>query len=238
MRGTLLNTATVGAGAVLGLLVGRTIPAGYQDVALNGIGLVTCGIGLKMFLQGRNPLVSAVAISLGGILGLALGLHAGIESFAIWARSLVGSGDSRLFVDGLVTSFVLFCVGPMTLLGCIEDALEGKIDLVSVKSTMDGICAVFLAATAGAGVLVTALLLFLFQSGITLAARPLRAFAQDAEALAETSAVGGAVLFSTGLGLLGITDLHNANYLPAIVIAPLMVVGARRFRRTRGAEAS
>ncbi|MGV3615676.1 MAG: DUF554 domain-containing protein [Fimbriimonas sp.] len=228
MRGTLLNTATVAAGAGVGLVVGRTIPQAYQDVALNGLGLVTLGLAMRLVLKGRNPLIAAIAIAFGGVIGLALGIHAGIETLAEWSRQRLGGDGGGRFAQGMVTAFVLFCVGPMTLLGCLQDALEKKIDLLAVKSTMDGIAAVFLAAAMGAGVLLTAGLVLLFQGALTLMARPLRPLAEDAEALDETSGVGGAILLATGIGLIGLKDLHTANYLPAIFIAPALALVARR----------
>jgi uncharacterized membrane protein YqgA involved in biofilm formation len=236
MRGTLLNTVTVAVGAMIGLAVGRYIPDSYKQVALYGLGLVTVGIGIKMFLQAKNPLIAAVSIVLGGVLGLILHLNAGIEGLADWTRHWVGAFGSGRFAEGLITSFVLFCVGPMTLLGCMQDGLEGKIELLSLKSTMDGIAAIFLAAAMGAGVLITALLVLLFQGGLTLSARSLRAISEDAEALAETSATGGAILVGTGLGLLEIKNLHTANYLPSILIAPAIVFLGQRLLKRRPAR--
>ncbi len=232
MRGTLLNTATVALGAALGLAVGQAIPDSFKEVALHGLGLVTCGIGIKMFLQARNPLVAAVAIAGGGVLGMALGVHTGIESLAEWSKERLGQGETGSFAQGVITSFVLFCVGPMTLLGCMQDALEKKIELLALKSTMDGIAAIFLAAALGAGVLLTAALMLIFQGLLTLGARYLQPISDDAEALAELSATGGAILLGTGLGLLEIKDLHTANYLPAIFLAPTIVLIGRRFKRT------
>ena len=231
MRGTLLNTATVAAGASLGLAVGQHIPNVYQTVALQGLGLVTCGIGFKMFLQGKNPLISALAIAGGGVLGLALGIQHGIEAVAEWSKVQAGQTGSNHFVEGLVTAFVLFCVGPMTLLGCIQDALEKKIDLLSVKSTLDGIASFFLAALYGAGVLVVAPLLLIFQGLLTLLARPLQPIANNEQMLSETTAAGGAIMFATGLGLLNLANLHPADYLPAIVIAPAAVAVGLRFKK-------
>jgi len=231
MRGTLLNTATVAAGSTLGLAVGRYIPGAYQTVALHGLGLVTCGIGLKMFLQGKNPLISAVAIAGGGVLGLSLGIHHGIESIAEWSKTQFGQTGANHFAEGVVVSFVLFCVGPMTLLGCMEDALEKKIELLSVKSTLDGIASIFLAALYGAGLLVTAILLLIFQGTLTLLAKRLQPIANNEQMLAETTAAGGAIMFATGLGLLEIAILRPANYLPAILIAPVVVAIGQRFSK-------
>jgi uncharacterized membrane protein YqgA involved in biofilm formation len=231
MRGTILNTTTVAVGATVGLLIGRSIPGSFKEVALHGLGLVTCGIGIKMFLQARNPLIAAIAIVLGGVIGMALGLDAGIEMVAEWFRQRLAQGGSSTFAQGVITSFVLFCVGPMTLLRCMQDALERKIEILSLKSTLDGIAAIFLSAALGGGVLLTAVLMLAFQGAITLGARYLRPISDDAEALAELSATGGAILIGTGLGLLEIKNLHTANYLPAIFLAPAFVLLSRRFSK-------
>ncbi len=235
MRGTLMNTATVAAGATLGLVVGKAIPGSYQTVALHGLGLVTCGIGVKMFLQGKNPLISALAVALGGVLGLALGIHHGIELIAQWSKTQFGQTGSNQFVEGVVTSFVLFCIGPMTLLGCMQDALEKKIDLLSIKSTLDGIASIFLAALYGAGILLTAVLLLIFQGTLTLFARHLHPIANNEQMLNETTAAGGAIMFATGLGLLEIANLRPANYLPAVLIAPVVVAIGGWFSKAKAA---
>jgi uncharacterized membrane protein YqgA involved in biofilm formation len=237
MKGTLLNTATVAAGAAVGLLIGNGIPAAYKEVALSGLGLVTCGLGIKMFFKSHNALVTAIAVAVGGIAGLAIGIHAGIEHLSEWTRLRFG-GEAGTFNEGLITSFVLFCIGPMTLLGCVKDGLEGDIELLALKSTMDGIAAVFLAATFGAGVLVTAALVLIFQGALTLLARPLRGLAQNGLLLDELTAAGGAILLGIGIHLLDLKDLHTANYLPALVLAPVVAVGLRRLERRAKLEAA
>ncbi len=236
MRGTLLNTATVVAGASVGLAVGKLIPTSIQTVALHGIGLVVVGIAVKMFLQGKNPLISAIAIAGGGVIGLSLGINHGIEQIAEWSKIQFGSHENH-FVDGLVTSFVLFCIGPMTLLGCMQDALEKKIDLLSLKSTLDGICAIFLAALYGAGVLAVAPLLLLTQGAITLLAKRLQPLADNQDMLAETTAAGGAIVLATALGLLEVANLKPANYLPAIIIAPAVVGLGAKIQSMKAAKA-
>jgi uncharacterized membrane protein YqgA involved in biofilm formation len=121
----------------------------------------------------------------------------------------------------------------MTVLGCMQDALEKKQEILALKSTMDGIAAVFLTAALGLGVLLTAGLVLVFQGLLTLGARYLQPVADDAEALAELGATGGAILLGTGLGLLEIKDLHTANYLPSIFLAPAIVMIGRKVRLTR-----
>jgi len=231
MRGTLLNTATVAVGASVGLAVGHAIPDAYKEVALHGLGLVTMGIGIAMFLRAKNPLIAAISIATGGVIGLALGIDAGIGHLAEAIRHQLGATGESTFAEGLITSFVLFCIGPMTLLGCLQDALERKIDLLSVKATLDGIAAIFLAAALGRGVLITAFLILIFQGALTMLAKPLRPLAKDGDALSEISGAGGAILLGTGLGLIGVVDVHPANYLPAVFIAPAIALLAPKVQR-------
>jgi uncharacterized protein len=226
MRGTLLNTATVLAGATVGHFVGSSIPVDYQTIALSGIGLVAMGLGIKLFLGSKNILIVALAVATGGILGLALGLQAGLDSFAQWAKATLG-GQGR-FTEAVITSSVLYCVGPMTLLGCIQDGLEKKIELLGLKSTMDGIVAIFLTATLGDGVFVSAFVVLVFQGALTLLARYLRPLAEDPDYIGEASAAGGTMMLAIGMGLLEIKKLPVASYLPAIFLAPLFVLIGRR----------
>jgi uncharacterized membrane protein YqgA involved in biofilm formation len=235
MKGTLLNTATVAVGAGLGLLVGKFIPGAYKDVALAGLGLVVVGFGIKMFLKSHNALVPAISVALGGILGLAIGIHAGIEHLSEWTRTITG-GEAGKFNEGLITSFVLFCIGPMTLLGCIKDGLEGDTEILALKSTMDGISAFFFAAAFGAGVMATALLLLIFQGVLTLLAKPLRPLAENTFLIDELTAAGGAILVGIGIGLIGLKDLHTANYLPALFLAPLVALAFKRFENAKVIE--
>ena len=171
MRGTLLNTATVAVGACVGWALGARVPDAAMQVALSALGLVTVGIGVKMFLESKNVLVLAFALSVGGVIGLLIGVQTGLESFAEWARVSLGPLASGRFTEAVVTTSILFCIGPMTLLGCLQDGLEGKIELLAIKSTLDGIGAVFFAAALGPGVLLTALIVLVFQGALTLAAR-------------------------------------------------------------------
>ncbi len=231
MRGTLLNTATVAAGASLGMLVGAHVPPSYQEVAMSGLGLVVAGIGIKMFLQSKNAVVVLAAIAFGGVIGTALGISSGLENLSEWARQRLGGGSH--FNEGLITCSVLFCVGPLTLLGCIQDGIEGNIELLTVKSTLDGIGSFFFAAALGAGVLVSALFVLVFQGLITLLARPLRPFAKDDDYVAAATGTGGIMMMSIALGLLSIKYLPTANYVPALVLGPVFAGLARRLTKAR-----
>jgi len=225
MKGTLLNTATVAVGSTIGYTAGQFIPHQYGDVAITGLGLVVSLIGVKMFFQTRNAVVPIAAIVCGGLLGTLLGIAPGLETFAHFIKTTVGGGSH--FTEGLITTSVIFCVGPMTLLGCLQDALEGKIELLTLKSTLDGISSVFFAASLGEGVLASAFVVLFVQGAITLTARPLKKFAQDEELVAESTAVGGALMLGIGLNVLNIKTIHSETYLPALVFAPLFSSAAR-----------
>lgn len=226
MRGTILNTAAAAGGGVLGLVCGQFLPPEAKSAALHGLGLVTAGIGVKMFLDSRNALVAAGCVAIGGVLGMVLHLQPGIDGLAAWTQGLVG-GQSQ-FAAGMVAAFVLFCVGPLTILGCLQDGIEGEHPLLSLKSVMDAISSFFLAAATGAGVFAAVVLLLLFQGGLTLGAKRLTKLAENKDALAETTACGGAILLATGIGLMEIKDLHPFIYLPAVVLAPLVVIAMQK----------
>jgi uncharacterized membrane protein YqgA involved in biofilm formation len=222
-RGTILNTLTVLVGSLVGLAIGGAMPPELKAVAMTGIGLVVLAMGVKMFLETKNVLVPTMSIVGGGLIGALIKLDVGVDNASEWLRQILGGGEN--FNAGLITASVIFCVGPLTLLGCVEDGLERKIDLLAFKSTLDGIGAVFFAATMGAGVLASAGVVLVVQGLITLFAKPLKPLAQNPQLASEATAAGGVIMIAIGCssGLLGILrDVRTEIYLPALVIAPLV----------------
>lgn len=235
-RGTLLNFAAVLFGSLLGLALQKQLKPEWLESVRLSLGIVTICFGLKMFLSSRNPVIVALAVALGGLIGVAVGLDREINALAGDLRAQL-QGD-RNFVEGLVLTFVLFCVGPMTLLGCIQDAMERKIDLLKMKSAMDGVVSVFFAAAFGSGVLVTAFLLLAFQGLLTILASPLQSLAKDQEITDEITGVGGPVLVIVGVSLAGIVQVSSANYLPALFLAPLLVLVFRHVPQLRARKSA
>lgn len=231
MRGTLLNTATVAGGSLIGLALGSRLPAELLTMALTGLGLVTIGIGLKMVLGARNLLVVAASVAIGGVLGRLIGIEAGLAAFGDWSKGSLGVLGTGRFTEAIVTTSVLFCVGPMTILGCIQDAVEKKIELLALKSVMDGVASVFLAALLGPGVLVTAAIVLVVQGTITLLARYLRPIAENPALLSDTVASGGVMLTAIGFGLADIKKIPSGDYLPALALAVLFGWIALRFEK-------
>ncbi len=217
IRGTLLNTATVLAGATIGLAASQALPESYERLALAAVGLGTLALGFRMFGSSKNPLVPIGSLIVGGLLGHFLGIQSAIEQLAAWAQSTIGRGGR--VEEAFVTTSILFCVGPMTLLGCLEDGLEGKIHLLGIKSILDGISSVFFAAALGWGVYLSAGTVLIVQGGLTLGARALRPLTERPMTLDESTAVGGCILLAIGLGLLGVVQIPSADFLPALFLA-------------------
>lgn len=220
LRGTYLNTATVVAGSILGLWFGALLPADLQEVALIGIGLVTVGLGVKMFLRSENVLIVTIAIVIGGMLGRLMGVDVFLSGLGDRVQEMIGA--SGTFSEGLIAASILYCVGPMTILGCLQDGLERKIELLSVKSVLDGIASVFLAAALGLGVLFSAAVVLVVQGGLTLAAQPLEPVMKKGSVIAELSAAGGCIMMVIGLRFLGFGHLKPELFLPALILAPLI----------------
>ncbi len=222
--GTLLNAATVIIGTTLGLLIGSRLPERVQTTLFGAIGLVTLLIGVSDALTTRNPLIILGSMLLGGLLGELLRIEDGLKRLgdAIERRAARGRGSVSV---AFVTSSLVFCVGPLSILGPLANGLNGNIDDLAIKAMLDGFAAVAFAATLGWGVFFSVITILVYQGGISLAAHVLKPFLDaNPSALVELNAVGGVILMALALKLLRIRDLPVANYLPALVIAPALAV--------------
>lgn len=221
VTGTLLNVATVVVGGTAGTLLGSRLPEKVQTTLVNGIGLMTLLIGVQMALQAHSVVLVLVSLLLGGVIGCLLGVADRLDALgAALQRRLAGLGGK--VSEAFVTTSLIFCVGPLTILGSIQDGLQGRIDLLTVKSALDGITALAFASTLGPGVLLSAGTILLYQGGLTLGAGFVRSTLTD-EMIGAMTAVGGLMIVGLGLEILRLRELRVANYLPALVIAPLAV---------------
>ncbi len=227
MTGTLLNIGTVLLGGALGLLFGRRLPERLRETVVAGLGLFTAAIGLRMFSQTENPIIALGSILLGGILGewwriedALLSIGAALESR--FAPGEAGGVGSR-FVRGFLTSSLVFCVGPMTILGAIQDGLSGDYSLLAIKSVLDGFGALAFASMLGPGVLFSTLVIALYQGGLSLLATQAEAVLTQ-PMMAEMTAVGGILLLGIAISsLLELRVIRVGNLLPGLVAAPLLV---------------
>ena len=223
MIGTLINVGTVLVGGTLGLMLGSRLPERIRETLMNGIGLVTLVIGVQMALSTKNILYVLGSVLLGGLIGEALRLDDRLQSLASRLESrVVGKNEGGLFARAFITASLVFCVGPMTILGSFFDGLNGNFQLLAAKSILDGFAALAFASSLGFGVLFSIITILLYQGGLTLGAGLLKPLLTDAM-ISEMTAVGGVLMLAIGLGLLDLKRIRVANLLPGLIIAPVLV---------------
>jgi uncharacterized membrane protein YqgA involved in biofilm formation len=226
MTGTILNIATVILGSILGLIFGARIPDKLKSTVIAGMGLFTAAMGLQMFLNTENPLIVLGALLIGTLLGewwrIEDGLHR-LGEFLEQRFSREEDDGSNRFVRGFLTASLLFCVGPMTILGSIQDGLTGDYNLLAVKSVLDGFASIAFASTLGIGVAFSAIIILIYQGGISLLAGQLDAIVTPSM-MNELTATGGVILIGLALSsLLEIKKIRVGNMLPGLAVAPLIV---------------
>jgi len=227
MTGTFINVAAILIGGAIGLFFGSRIPERYKNTVIAGMGLFTAALGLQMFFKSENSLIVLGALIIGALLGEWIGIEDGLQSFGQMLEKRFSrdseTGSSSKFVRGFMVSSLLFCIGPIAILGSIQDGLTGDYKLLAVKSTLDGFASIAFASTLGVGVLFSSLIILIYQGGVSLLASQLNAIVTD-PMMAEMTATGGVILMGVAFSnLLEIKKMRVGNFLPALVIAPLIV---------------
>lgn len=231
LTGTLLNVATVLAGTMIGLLVGRRMSPRMQESLTIGLGLFTMLIALSLGLRiltdpaarPGDDLAVLAAVLVGVVIGELLRIHDGLEWLGGWFQRRLGSDErpSRI-AEGFVTASLVFCVGPLTILGSLENGLTGDVRLLAIKSLLDGVASIAFAAALGPGVALAALTVLVVQGTIAGAAFLVRDVMDPATVLA-IGAAGGIILLGVALRLLELKAVRVANFLPALVLAPIFI---------------
>jgi uncharacterized membrane protein YqgA involved in biofilm formation len=229
MTGTFINVAAVLAGTAVGTLVGGRLPAGLQERVLAGLGLVTAVIGVDLALAWRetSPLYVLGAILLGGLAGEAIGIEERLERVGDRlqrrvARARPAGAPGSTVSEAFFTASLLFCVGPLTVVGSFEDGLRHNIEPLATKSLLDGFASIALASTLGAGVAFAAGTVLVVQGALTLGAGLFEDLLTG-EALDAMSSAGGVLIIGISLKLLELKDVKVGNFLPALVLAPALV---------------
>jgi uncharacterized membrane protein YqgA involved in biofilm formation len=238
--GTVANVVTVALGAIIGRLLGDRIPERTSHTITDVLGLITLVLGVASALTMSSPalaealptgapmLVVLGSLLFGAVVGSALKIEEKLEWAAAWLRrTFAGTGDAGTFVDAIVTPTLLFCIGPLTILGSLSDGLGPGADQLLVKAVLDGFAAIAFASTLGWGVLFSAVAVGLLQGSLTLAAYLLGDLFTMAQIDALT-ATGGVMLMALGVRLLKLKNIPVGDILPALVFAPVLValVGA------------
>jgi uncharacterized membrane protein YqgA involved in biofilm formation len=228
VTGTFLNVFTVLVGGALGTLLGSRFPGGLRITLMQVIGLATLAIGIQDLLHTSNVLLVLASLVLGAIVGEAVRIERGLERIGELAQSGVArmrrpnpTRNSPSPAQGFVTASLIFCVGPITILGCFEEGLTGSFQTLALKSTLDGFTAALLASTMGWGVLLSAATVLIYQGALTLGAGFLRGILTE-RMIAEMTAVGGLMILGIGLNILEVTRIRVGNMLPSLVFAPML----------------
>jgi len=214
--GTIANVAAILLGGGIGMLVRGRMPERCQTIVFQGLGLCTLLVGMKMALGFTNPLLPIFSVVCGGILGELIDIEGRFERLADWVKRTVRS-DNAHFVDGMVTASLLYCVGPMAILGSFDDGLRHDSTVLFTKSMLDGFASVALAATYGVGVLFSILPLSIYQFSLTFFASLLQA-AFPPQVVAQLTATGGVLIMGIGVNLLGAAKIRLSNLLPSLVV--------------------
>ena len=214
--GTIINVVAVVIGSLIGVLAGRAFPEKLKRIIFQGMGLFTLAIGALMFTKVRNPVILVFSLLIGGLIGEAVGLQEAIEAVGDRLKSSVRSTDPR-FTEGMVSAFLIFCVGSMTVVGAIDEGLRGDHSLLFTKSMMDGFVSISLAAGLGIGVMFSIIPLFIFQYGITLLAIVMKDLF-TLEMIDQLTALGGVLILGIGVNLLELKKIRLISLLPGIPI--------------------
>ena len=230
MTGTFLNVCAILIGGGAGLLFGARLPERLRESAIWAMALFVFALGVKMTLQSQNALITMGSVLLGGLLGEWWRIDAAVERAGGWLEARVthnttAEGTAR-FIKGFVSASLLFCVGPMAILGAIDNGLRGSIQVLAVKSLIDGVAAMAFAASLGEGVLFSALPVLIYQGGLSLLAAEAQAVLTT-PMTAELTAAGGLLLMGIAISMLELRAIRVANYLPALAVAPLIVAALR-----------
>lgn len=234
--GTLINVLAILAGSAIGVLLGNRLPEKMSRTLTDAMGLVVLVIGALNLLELTNEnfakstgvfptiLVVLAALLLGGVTGSLMNIEGRLEQFGTWLQAKTkGKGDKELFIQGFVNAALLFTIGPMAILGALQDGLGQGFDILALKSTLDGFTSVAFSATMGWGVAFSAIPVGLWQGLLTILSATLGAVLSEA-AVAAITATGGILLLGTGLRLLQIRMVSVADLLPALIFAPVITL--------------
>lgn len=248
MGGTLLNAVTVAIGSALGLLVGSRLPQRIQESVVTGLGLVTLYVGMDNAGKTGNIIIPLLSLMIGVIIGESVRIDAVLDRFAGWLQARFGGGDEspvqaddadvndagayaatmtprERFITGFVTASLVFCIGPLTFIGAVQDGmgLQSGFDYLAIKSVLDGFASLAFAATFGVGVAFSILTILGLQGGLAFAGS-LFGEVMTTPMIDEMTATGGLLLLALSLTLLDIKKPRVANFLPALIVAPVLVV--------------
>jgi uncharacterized protein len=226
MTGTIINVAAIIVGSLIGILFGGRLSEKLKSTIVAGMGIFVVAMGIQMFLKTENSLIVLGALLIGTLLGEWWRIEDGLHKLGEFLESRFSREEedgSNKFIRGFMTASLLFCIGPVAILGSIQDGLTGNYNLLVVKSILDGFASIAFASTLGIGVAFSSLIILVYQGAISLLATRLDAMITTSM-MNELTATGGILLMGVGVSsLLEIKKIRVGNMLPALLTAPLIV---------------
>lgn len=224
LTGTIVNTATVICGSLIGMLLGNILPERLRDTVMKGLGLCTLYIGITGMFGSENALITIISIAVGAAIGELLDLDGHLNRFADGLeRKFRKNGNGKTSIaEGFVTASLVFCVGAMTIVGALNDGLTGDHQMLFTKATLDFVSSMVFASSMGIGVLLAAAAVFVIQGSIACLASLVAPLLQSGNTITEMTVVGSVLIVGLGLNILGLTKLKVMNYVPAIFLPILL----------------
>ena len=230
MVGTIINIITVAVGSLLGMSVGDRLPEKTQQSVVFGLGLVTLYVGIDNTQQTGNIIIPLIALVIGILIGEWLDIQSRLDAFGGWLQRVSARNEKdddslarERFINGFVTASLVFCVGPLTFVGSLQDGISGDYQLLAIKSVLDGFASLAFAASLGVGVMFSIVTIVIVQGGIALMGMLVGEVMSEVM-IAEMTSTGGLLLIGLSLILMDIQKPRVANFLPALLIAPLLIV--------------
>jgi uncharacterized membrane protein YqgA involved in biofilm formation len=228
--GTLANMAAILLGSAIGLLFQGVLKQRFQTTIMNALGLAVMFVGISGALQGlfvvkgegietANVTMMIVSLAIGAFFGELIDIEARLDHMGEWIKSTlkVKGEKGQNFVEGFVSSSLLFCIGAMAIIGSLQDGLSGNASMLFAKSIIDGTVAIFIASTLGIGVIFSIIPLGIYQGGITLSAKYIEPYLSE-QMIANLSFIGSILIFGIGINMLFGKKIKCGNLLPAVLV--------------------
>lgn len=214
MTGTIINACSVVVGSTIGLFMGSRLTERHKNIVINAIALVTLLIGLKLALEVKSIFWVLLSMILGGLVGEFIAFDALIERLNLHLSNKLNKGD---VVNAFMSASLLFCIGPMSILGSFQDGLKGDYSILLLKSALDGVSSIFLASSLGIGVFFSFITILVYQGSLTLFANSFTSLFNNHFIADNFYATGGVMLIGIGFNLLGLTKIKTINYVFALI---------------------
>ncbi len=222
MLGTIINAVAVIIGSIIGLLFDKGIPERLSASLMQGLGLCTAFIGIQGAFKGENTLIMIASIVLGILIGEFIDIDKRINSLIFkLEKKFINNTDGKSFSQGFINSSLVFCVGSMAIVGCLNAGLKGDYSMLLTKSMLDFTSSIIFASTLGVGVVGSALAILVYQGSLTILASFLAPILTTV-VINEMTCVGSLLIIAIGLNLIGLTKIKVMNYIPAMFLPMIL----------------